>query len=136
MTPLELPVIKGTADPLPDLHEAKRLLDAGMRLVVLKPYQKRPGGGDGWNKPENFAQFIDPHATGYGLPLQANKLCSIDPDNWPLACTGMAALGFDLEALMDAGVRTRSTRPGSGVSDPQSTRFTTPFLSGMLARSE
>ena len=114
MTQLELPVIKGAADPLPDLHEAKRLLDAGMRLIVLKPYTKRPGGGDGWNKPENFAKFIDPHATGYGLPLQPNKLCSIDPDNWPLACKGMAALGFDLEALMDKGVRTRSTRPGSG----------------------
>jgi hypothetical protein len=53
-------------------------------------------------------------ATGYGVLLQANKLCSIDPDRWEQAVIGMRALGFDLEQIMRAGVRTRSTRTGSG----------------------
>lgn len=103
-----------TIEVKPDLGEARRLLDAGMRLVVLNRYEKRPGGGEGWNRPENFAQHIDERATGYGLPLEVNRLCSIDPDNWALAVKGMVALGFELETLMNAGVRTRSTRPGSG----------------------
>jgi hypothetical protein len=72
---------------------------------------KRPDG-IGWNlRP---VTEIDPQATGYGLILAANKLCSIDPDNLEVARVGMRALGFDLEQLMGAGVRTRSTRPGSG----------------------
>ncbi len=97
----------------PDLREARRLLDAGMRLVELKPYEKVPLGLR-WNDPSNFARAINPEATGYGLPLSANKLCSIDPDRWDLACIGMKALGFDLESLMSFGVRTCSTRLDSG----------------------
>lgn len=96
-----------------DLSEARRLLDSGFRLVELLPFSKIPKG-ERWNQPENFAKAINPEATGYGMPLAANKLCSIDPDRWDFACIGMMALGFDLEKLMAAGVRTRSTRPGSG----------------------
>ena len=97
----------------PDLSEARRLLDAGMHLVKLVDDTKKPKG-DGWNLPEARAKSIDPAATGYGLPLELNGLCSVDPDNGPLAVIGMRALGFDLEAIMAAGVRTRSTRTGSG----------------------
>lgn len=96
-----------------DLAEARRLLDAGLHLVKLMRYSKRPEG-ERWNWPQNRARQIDSNATGYGLPLAFNKMVSVDPDNWPLAVKGMAALGFDLEQIMDAGVRTKSTRPLSG----------------------
>lgn len=100
---------------IPDLSEARRLFQAGFHLVPLERYTKKPPEGiPGWNKPENRAKSIESDATGYGFPLSSNQLCSIDPDNWPLALRGMAALGFDLEALMVAGVRTKSTRHGSG----------------------
>ncbi len=98
-------------DVSPDLSEARRLLGGGMRLVELVQYTKRPIGLE-WNK--HAATAINPGATGYGLPLAVNKLCSIDPDNVALARVGLRALGFDLDAWMEAGVRTRSTRPGSG----------------------
>lgn len=97
----------------PDLSEARRLLDAGLHLVKLKPHSKQPQGDD-WNAQHNRARYIDDLATGYGLPLASNHACSVDPDNWPLAVRGMRSLGFDLEAIMSAGVRTTSTRPGSG----------------------
>jgi hypothetical protein len=96
-----------------DLRESQRLLHSGMKLVKLERLLKKPEGL-AWNTPANWARSIDPRATGYGLPLEANRLCSIDPDNWALAVKGMKALGFDLEALMNAGTRTTSTRPGSG----------------------
>ena len=100
-------------DLKPDLREARRLLDCGMHLVPLHAYEKRPFGND-WNAPSRRVKSIDATATGYGLPLTLNKLCSVDPDNWPLAQRGMKALGFDLEQIMAAGVRTKSTRPNSG----------------------
>lgn len=97
--------------PQADLVEARRLLGAGMQLVEMIPYTKRPAG-DEWNKYP--VSSINPDATGYGLILAPNKLCSIDPDSIEHARVGMQALGFDLEVLMAAGVRTRSTRAGSG----------------------
>lgn len=97
--------------PQPDLSEARRLLGAGFRLVKMEPYSKRPEGME-WNK--HPVEFIDPDATGYGLILEQNKLCSIDPDNLDPARVGMEALGFSLSDIMAAGVRTRSTRKGSG----------------------
>lgn len=95
------------------LLEAQRLLGSGLKLVQLHNNQKRPMG-DAWNQAENFITTIDPKATGYGIPLAPNRLCSIDPDNVELAEKGLAALGFDLEDWMNAGVRTCSTRIGSG----------------------
>jgi hypothetical protein len=97
----------------PDLSEARRLLDAGLHLVKLKQHSKQPQGDD-WNSQHNRARYIDDQATGYGLPLASNHACSVDPDNWPLAVCGMRSLGLDIEAIMAAGVRTTSTRPGSG----------------------
>ena len=97
----------------PDLSEAQRLLSLGFKLVRLAPYTKQPAG-EGWNDPENAVQAIDSTATGYGLHLASNGLVSIDPDNWSHAVKGMAALDLDLEEIMSQGVRTRSTRPGSG----------------------
>jgi hypothetical protein len=102
-----------TSTPTPDLSEARRLLHCNMHLVPLHAYEKRPYGDD-WNAPHKRVKVIDDGATGYGLPLAANKLCSVDPDRWPLAVKGMRAIGFDLEAIMVAGVRTTSTRPDSG----------------------
>lgn len=96
----------------PDLSEARRLLGAGMKLVKMIDFTKQPAGGKKWN--QHPVSTIDPNATGYGLILAPNKLCSIDPDHHDGAIVGMRALGFDLVALMQAGVQTRSTRPGSG----------------------
>lgn len=95
------------------LLEAQRLLDADMRLVKLHNNEKRPIG-EAWNASSNFVTKIDPKATGYGIPLASNDLCSLDPDNVDLAEKGLAALGFNLEDWMNAGVRTCSTRIGSG----------------------
>lgn len=95
----------------PDLTEAQRLLDAGFSLVRLHDYQKRPIGED-WN--HRPARKIQADATGYGIPLAPNGLCSIDPDHMEMARAGLRACGFDLDELLAAGVRTGSTRPGSG----------------------
>lgn len=96
----------------PDLTEAARLIARGMHLVRLVPNSKRPVGV-GWNRRRRLTK-VDPESTGYGMPLALNGRCSIDPDNVEQARVALAALGFDLEALMAAGVRTASTRPGSG----------------------
>ena len=91
--------------------EARRLLRMSFKLCELHKNQKRPVG-DGWQL--NSIKAIDDKAGGYGMPLAANGLCSIDPDNVEPARAGLARCGFDLEELMDDGVRTNSTRPGSG----------------------
>lgn len=97
--------------PVPDLSEARRLFDAGFKLCKLVPNTKQPAG-DGWNTRPITA--FDEKATGYGVVLKANGICSVDPDNAPLAEKIVAAWGFDLETIMDTGVRSVSTRPGSG----------------------
>ncbi len=91
--------------------EAKRLMAKGFKLVALHPMSKRPMG-DGWNI--NPAESYDPLAGGWGVLLAVNSLCSIDPDSSERAHDGAARCGIDLEALLAAGVRTSSTRPGSG----------------------
>ncbi len=91
--------------------EARRLHALGFKLCALHPMSKRPVG-DAWQK--NPVSSIDDQASGYGMPLALNGLCSIDPDNVEPARAGLARCGFDLEALMAAGIRTTSTRPGSG----------------------
>lgn len=91
--------------------EAERLLAKGFKLCALHEHSKRPVG-DGWQL--NPVKVIDPSAGGYGLMLLANGLCSFDPDNLNPAREGFKRCGFDLEDLMAAGVRTSSTRPGSG----------------------
>jgi hypothetical protein len=96
---------------MPALSEARRLLGAGMKLCKMEPFSKRPEGLD-WNK--RPVTEIDPRATGYGLMLAANKLCSIDPDDATKANAGLRALGIDLARWMGAGVPTRSSRAGSG----------------------
>ena len=95
----------------PDMTEAKLLLSAGMKLVKFHRHLKLPIGEE-WNK--HPVTKIDPQATGYGLPLAMNGLCSIDPDHVEMAQVGMKELGFDLDELMAQGVRTVSTRAGSG----------------------
>lgn len=105
------PIEAASSSPQADLTEARRLFDAGMKLVKLHHNSKRPVGED-WN--HRPATRIDPNATGYGIPLAMNGLCSIDPDHVEMARAGLAAWGFDLDQLLAAGVRTSSTRPGSG----------------------
>ncbi len=95
----------------PDLTEARRLLAKDFKLCKLKPHSKQPEGFE-WNR--HPVKAIDADATGYGVPLAVNGLCSIDPDRADDARTILHALGFDLDELMQAGVRSASTRPGSG----------------------
>lgn len=97
--------------PAPDLTEARRLHGLGFKLCKLKPKSKQPEGMEWHHRP---VAAIDDDASGYGLMLSLNNLCSVDPDNIEPAKRMMTALGFDLEAIMAAGVRTSSTRPGSG----------------------
>ena len=97
--------------PRADLTEARRLHDAGLSLVKLHHLTKRPIG-EQWN--QHAAKQIDDNATGYGLPLVKNGLCSIDPDHVEMARVVVKSWGFDLEELMTQGVRTESTREHSG----------------------
>ncbi len=91
--------------------EARRLLEMGLKLCALHEGSKRPVGQD-WNiKP---VTAIEGGAGGYGLILRANGLCSVDVDNQIPAEEGLRRCGFSLEEIMQTGVRTSSTRPGSG----------------------
>lgn len=94
--------------------EARRLLEAGFKLCVLHPLKKQPVGND-WNHRllDHPSQVFD-SAGGFGMPLAANRLCSVDFDNAPVAETGLLMCGFDAAAVRAAGVPTSSTRPGSG----------------------
>lgn len=91
--------------------EAARLHAIGFKLCALHPMSKQPFG-DGWQL--NPVAEISDAAGGYGVMLAANGLCSIDPDNVEAAREGFRRCGFDLDEVMAAGVRTTSTRPGSG----------------------
>ncbi|HEU4458121.1 MAG TPA: AAA family ATPase [Methylibium sp.] len=91
--------------------EARRLQALGFKLCALHPMSKRPVG-DEWQK--RPVDAIDDNASGYGMPLARNGLGSIDPDNVEPARAGFARCGFNLDDLMASGVRTTSTRPGSG----------------------
>ena len=102
-----------SGEPAVDLEPARQLHGAGIKLCALHPDTKRPVG-NGWNTAANCAQAIDDSATGYGIPLAINGRCSIDPDQVDMARIVIAAWGFDYEDLMASGVRTVSTRPGSG----------------------
>lgn len=95
----------------PDLTEARRLFAKGFKLCKLQPNSKQPAGLE-WNR--HPVKAIDDDATGYGVPLAVNGLCSIDPDRADDARTILRALGFDLDELVQAGVRSASTRQGSG----------------------
>lgn len=95
-----------------DLAEARRLFHAGFKLCKLKHMLKQPDGGNAWNR--NPVTSFDENATGYGLLLAENGLCSIDPDRVEDSRRILAAFGFDLDEVMAAGVRSVSTRPNSG----------------------
>ncbi len=95
----------------PDLSEARRLHGLGFKLCKLEPYTKQPSG-ERWN--DRPVARIDQDATGYGVMLALNGLCSIDPDHVERARIAFDAVGFDLDEIMEAGARTRSSRPGSG----------------------
>jgi hypothetical protein len=97
--------------PLVDHTEAERLFNLGFKMCKLLPYSKQPVG-ESWN--QHPIKSFDHNATGYGVLLAANGLCSVDPDKGILARQGLAALGFDLDAIMAAGIQSTSTRPDSG----------------------
>lgn len=99
--------------PVANLAPARQLHDAGFKLCALHQNSKRPVG-DGWNTPEKCVRVFDPTLTGYGFPLAINGRCSIDPDQVDMSRIVLKSWGFDYEAIMAAGVRTNSTRPGSG----------------------
>lgn len=91
--------------------EAQRLLSLDFKLCELHMLSKRPVGL-AWQRQPVTA--IREDAGGYGLILALNDMCSIDPDNVEPAREGLRRCGFDLDEIMAAGVRTSSTRPGSG----------------------
>ena len=106
------PKALATANSTVSSHaEAQRLLDKGFKLCALQPQRKWPVGNS-WQI--NPVTAIDASAGGYGVILGANGLCSLDPDNVEPAREGLQRCGFDLETLMNAGVRASSSRPGSG----------------------
>ena len=102
-----------TPAPTFDQSEAARLHAAGIKLCALHNLRKRPIG-NGWNKPDQCVTQVDLKASGYGIPLVINGLCSIDPDQLDMASVAFTAIGFNLNEIMGQGVRTTSTRPGSG----------------------
>ncbi|NMM15375.1 MAG: AAA family ATPase [Rhodoferax sp.] len=104
-------LIMPTAEKIGNHTEARRLHALGFKLCRLEPMSKKPVG-DGWQT--NPVRDIEDGAYGYGAILAKNNLCSIDPDNVEPARVGLSRCGFDLDELMAAGVRTTSTRPGSG----------------------
>jgi hypothetical protein len=86
----------------PDLTEACRLFDKGLKLCRLERNSKQPHG-KAWNlRPVGT---FDEKATGYGVMLAVNGLCSVDPDNADLSAKLLAGLGFELDSIMTAGVR-------------------------------
>lgn len=94
--------------------EARRLLAAGFKLCELHPMSKQPVG-EKWNlnlltRPEQ----VRDSAGGFGIPLAANGLCSVDFDNVAVAERGLRLCGIEPERLRAEGVTTSSTRPGSG----------------------
>lgn len=101
------------------VNEAQRLLDKGIHLIELQKLSKRPKGNH-WNNKSNRVIDINDTATGYGIPLHANNLCSIDVDHEELAIIGFNALnaefdlGGNLEEILNHGVRTSSSRENSG----------------------
>lgn len=111
-------------------HEARRLLALGYKICELKPMLKQPVG-DAWNKYP--VTDIRDDAGGYGLMLPSNGLCSVDPDNVDPCVEGFWRCGFDLDDIMAAGVRSTSTRPGSG---GRATFLTSEGLSWITFRSK
>lgn len=99
--------------PIANLAPARQLLEAGFKLCALKSNSKAPVGL-AWNDPANCIQTITDDLTGVGFPLALNNRCSIDPDELEMAAIAFKSWGFDLNEVMDVGVRTNSTRPGSG----------------------
>lgn len=94
-----------------DLSEIRRLHAAGLPMCNLEPWTKRPQG-DEWNA--HPVQRIAEDATGAGIMLARAGLCSVDPDNEPLAREGFGRVGLPFDRIMASGTRTLSTRPGSG----------------------
>lgn len=95
-------------------QEARRLLAGGIKLCELYPNSKQPKGDDWNHRLLTDPSQVRPDAGGYGIPLVANNLCSVDFDNAPVAERGLRAVGLDPDWLRGCGVSTSSTRPGSG----------------------
>lgn len=95
-------------------EEARRLLNAGLKLCELHHMSKQPKGDDWNHRLLTSASQVREDAGGFGIPLAANGLCSVDFDNVALAERGLRAVGIDPEWLRGCGVSTSSTRPGSG----------------------
>jgi hypothetical protein len=75
----------------PNLDQARDLLESGFDLVKLKNLTKQPDGV-GWQL--SPVTEIDDSATGYGVLLARNSLCSVDPDIADMAAVGVKAWGF------------------------------------------
>ena len=92
--------------------EASRLQGLGYALVPCHRHTKRPRAGAGWNKPENLVTtkagvetWFGKADSNLGAALSASGLCSIDIDEPAMAREVFAALGLDLEQVMDTGCR-------------------------------
>ena len=66
-------------------EEARRLLDAGLKLCELHHMSKQPKGDDWNHRLLTSASQVREDAGGFGIPLAVNGLCSVDFDNVALA---------------------------------------------------
>jgi putative DNA primase/helicase len=94
----------------PHLQEASRLLGLGFKLCPLEHMKKKPEGLE-WNR--HPVTRITPDATGYGVILALNDLCSVDYDHELSGQALEAVTGLSLAAVRASGVPSCSERVGS-----------------------
>lgn len=87
----------------------QKYLDNGWALCAIKPNSKQPAGNDWQNKPRKSI----PKDHGVGLIHQHSGTCSLDLDDMEGAKLCLAAIGVDLDELMNDGVQIIS-REGRG----------------------
>src|SRR5262245_28817035 len=92
-------------------HAAAKYAAIGMKLVPIRPREKRPLAKD-WNAQHHLvtdpAQALEVFGAGelnVGVHLASSGLCSFDPDALKLTCALLQLVGIDAMQLLDAGWR-------------------------------
>lgn len=116
----------------------------GLALVPLKPADKMPCAGTGWNQRQNMvtnatqAKAWFNNGNNVGVHLKENGLASLDPDVLPICERLFKAKGLDLQKLLNQGHRLTGA-PGRGrsifrVPDGVSLSHRSYTIPGKLAR--